>query len=96
MNTILPIGSVVKIRDVDTPIMIFGFFQETATKPGTVVDYVGVPYPAGNINMAYQLGFQMTDITEVLFEGYRTEGFKPMEALLEVRRYSETKAEENI
>ena len=90
MNTILPIGSVVKIRNVDTPVMIFGFLQETATKPGTVVDYVGVPYPAGNINIAYQLGFQMSDITAVLFEGYRTEAFKPMEALLEIRLYSET------
>ncbi len=90
MNTILPIGSVVKIRDVDTPVMIFGFLQETSTKPGIVVDYVGVPYPAGNINLVYHLGFQMTDITDVLFEGYRTEAFKPMEALLEVRLYSET------
>ncbi|MCR4609907.1 MAG: DUF4176 domain-containing protein [Eubacterium sp.] len=94
MNTILPIGSVVKIRDVDTPVMIFGFLQETSTKPGVLVDYVGVPYPAGNINMAYQLGFQMSDITEVLFEGYRTEEFKPMEALLQLRLYSETRKTE--
>lgn len=85
MNLILPIGSVVKIRDVKNPVMIYGFLQQSASKPGLVVDYVGVPYPVGNVNISMQLGFQMTDITEVLFEGYRTEAFKPMETLLLIR-----------
>lgn len=86
MNLILPIGSVVKIRDVNNPIMIFGFLQQSAAKPGLVVDYVGVPYPVGNVNIGMQLGFQMTDITEVLFEGYRTDAFKSMEDLLLIRK----------
>ena len=34
-----------------------------------------------------QLGFQMTDITEVLFEGYKTEEFKPIETLLAIRQH---------
>lgn len=86
MNVILPIGSVVKIRNVEKPVIIFGFLQQSAAKPGDVVDYVGVPYPTGNVNITMQLGFQMTDITEVLFEGYRTEAFKPMEILLNLRK----------
>lgn len=86
MNLILPIGSVVKIRDITNPVMIFGYLQETSTRPGLIVDYVGVPYPAGHLNIAMHMGFQMTDITEVLFEGYRTEAFKPMEALLKLRQ----------
>lgn len=86
MNLILPIGSVVKIRDVDNPVMIFGYLQQSAAKPGLVVDYAGVPYPVGNVNIGIQLGFQMTDITEVLFEGYRTEAFQPMEVLLTMRK----------
>ncbi len=86
MNLILPIGSVVKIREVNNPVMIFGFLQQSAAKPGLVVDYVGVPYPVGNVNIGMQLGFQMTDITEVLFEGYRTDAFKPMEDLLLIRK----------
>ena len=87
MNTILPIGSVVRIKKVEKPVMIFGYFQQSSTRPDDVVDYVGVPYPAGNVHLALQLGFQMTDITEVLFEGYKTEEFKPIETLLAIRQH---------
>lgn len=87
MNVVLPIGSVVKIRDLERPLMIFGFMQQSALKPGQVMDYVGVPYPTGNIDMGFQFGFQMSDITEVLFEGYMTDEFKPMQTMLELRKY---------
>lgn len=86
MNTVLPIGSVVRLKDLNQPIMIFGYLQQSALKGDQVWDYVGIPYPQGNIDMSYQLGFMMTDIEEVLFEGYRTEEFKPMEMVLNVRR----------
>ena len=91
MNTILPIGSVVKIKNVEKPVMIFGYLQQSSANPDEVVDYVGVPYPAGNEHMAMQMGFQMTDITEVLFEGYKTEEFRPMEALLAIRKLGHEK-----
>ncbi len=91
MNTILPIGSVVKIKNVEKPVMIFGYLQQSSANPDEVVDYVGVPYPAGNVHMAMQMGFQMTDITEVLFEGYKTEEFRPMEALLAIRKLGHEK-----
>lgn len=91
MNTILPIGSVVKIKNVKKPVMIFGYLQQSSTRPDEVVDYVGVPYPGGNVHLAFQLGFQMTDITEVLFEGYKTEEFAPMEALLAIRQLGHEK-----
>lgn len=91
MNTILPIGSVVKIRGVEKPLMIFGYLQQTAAYPGKLVDYVAVPYPCGNVNIAMQLGFQMTDITEVLFEGYITEEFEPMKVLLAIRKAEHSK-----
>jgi len=86
MNTILPIGSVVRIKDVKEPIMIFGCLQETKLYPDKVVDYVGVPYPLGNINLTVQLGFQMTDIEEVLFEGYYGKEFAPIATLLAIRQ----------
>lgn len=86
MNTNLPIGSVVKIRGVEKPVMIFGYLQQTAACPGKLVDYVAVPYPSGNVNIALQLGFQMTDITQVLFEGYTTEDFEPIKILLSIRK----------
>ena len=86
MNVILPIGSVVKIRDTKEPIMIFGYLQKSSAQPDKVVDYVAVPYPAGNVNIFAQYGFQMTDITQVLFEGYRDEKFAAIESLLKLRQ----------
>ena len=51
MNVILPIGSVVKIRDTKEPVMIFGYLQKSSGQPEKIVDYVAVPYPVGNINI---------------------------------------------
>ena len=86
MNVILPIGSVVKIRNTNQPVMIFGYLQKSTGMPDQIVDYVGVPYPAGNVNLFTQYGFQMTDITEVIFEGYRNEQFEKIEILLKLRQ----------
>ena len=82
MNTILPIGSVVMLKGGKKPVMIFGYLQQSAYYGNDVVDYIGVPYPEGNINIAAQMGFQMTDIETVLFEGYRTDAFQPWDELL--------------
>lgn len=90
MNTILPIGSVVTLKDVEFPVMIFGFLQQNGLQPGRYVDYIGVPYPVGNLGLHTQLGFQMEDITEVLFEGYRTEDFNFWAEVLRLRQESRT------
>lgn len=84
MNTILPIGSVVRLKKGTKPVMIFGYMQKSALHPDDMADYIGVPYPEGNINIAVQIGFQMTDIQEVLFEGYRNKDFEPWEKLLKL------------
>ncbi len=84
MNTILPIGSVVMLKGGKKPVIIFGYLQQSNLYPGQVADYIGVPYPEGNVHIRAQFGFQMTDIQEVLFEGYRDESFKPWEALLKM------------
>ena len=86
MNVILPIGSVVKLRNTAEPVMIFGYLQKTAAKPGQIVDYVAVPYPIGNVNIFTQYGFQMTDIAEVIFEGYRNADFEKVAGLLRLRQ----------
>lgn len=85
MNTILPIGSVVRLKKGTKPVMIFGYFQKSSLHPGELADYVGVPYPEGNLHVKAQFGFRMTDIAEVLFEGYRDASFQPWEALLKLR-----------
>lgn len=84
MNRILPIGSVVLLEKGTKPVMIFGYLQSSDAEGVEMVDYVGVPYPEGNLNVFTQFGFQTTDIREVLFEGYRTEDFEPYEELLKI------------
>ena len=81
MKALLPIGTVVKINGVEKPIMIFGFLQKSGLSKVDIVDYVGVPYPEGNIGPQVQIGFQSYDIVEVLFEGYRTPEMEPWEKL---------------
>ncbi len=81
---ILPIGSVVMLKNAKKPVMIFGYLQKSALFPNEVADYIGVPYPEGNLNMALQVGFQMTDISEILFVGYKAEVFKSWEDMLKL------------
>ena len=97
MNRILPIGSVVLLEDTSQPFMIFGYLQESISTNKVLFDYIGVPYPMGNISIESQIGFQMTSIREVLFEGYKTEDFAPIEDLLkfaEIRHLEEENAKE--
>lgn len=94
MNKILPIGSVVLIKNGTKPLMIFGYLQNSIANSGDMVDYIGVPYPEGNLNVLAQFGFQMTDIREVLFEGYRSEEFKPWEDLLKLAEARHKEAED--
>ncbi len=86
MNTILPIGSVVKVKQTEMPLMIFGMLQQNGFQPDRFVDYVGVPYPVGNLGMQTQIGFQTEDITEVLFEGYRTKESEYWEGVLRLKK----------
>jgi len=82
-KNILPIGSVVKIKDLEKPVMIFGYLQKCGVEHVKVVDYIGVPYPEGNIGPYAQIGFQRYDIVEILFEGYKTDDFTPWAERLE-------------
>ena len=86
MNVILPIGSVIKLCNSNQLLMIFGYLQRSSAMPDEIVDYVGVPYPSGNINLLTQYGFQMTEIAEVVFEGYRNEQFEKIAELLKLRQ----------
>lgn len=96
MNSLLPIGSIVKIKGIKKPIMIFGFLQKSGVSSVNVVDYVGVPYPEGNIGAYSQIGFQREDIEELIFEGYRSEDFQPYRDLFDkYGRIKENEKNEN-
>lgn len=76
MNKILPIGSVVKVKNLKKLMMIFGYLQSHGAQPDICFDYVGVPYPEGNIDLRAHFGFQREEIEEVVFQGYAAEEFE--------------------
>ena len=70
---LLPIGSVVKLDTAEKPLMIFGILQRV--KHNDVIetfDYIGVPYPMGFLDYRLTMGFNNEQISEVLFEGFKS------------------------
>lgn len=68
----LPIGTVVALKGGNKKLMIFGIIQ-TVENPGEKTqefDYIGVPYPEGNLGEEYQYMFQHADIEEIFFKGF--------------------------
>ncbi|WP_231578884.1 DUF4176 domain-containing protein [Rossellomorea marisflavi] len=69
---LLPIGTVVKLSNMDKLVMIYGYNQiQVSTKKQ--FDYIGVPYPEGNISADYNVFFNRNLIEEVLHNGYVTD-----------------------
>lgn len=69
---LLPIGTVVKLSNMDKLVMIYGYNQiQVSTKKQ--FDYIGVPYPEGNISPDYNVFFNRNLIEEVLHNGYVTD-----------------------
>lgn len=73
IKELLPIGSVVMLKDAKKPLMIFGVKQLATEQPNKEYDYIGVLYPEGNIGTKFQYLFDHKDIEQVLFTGYETE-----------------------
>lgn len=70
INKYLPIGSIVVLKDGTKKLMIFGILQSDPKYPGEEYDYVGVPYPEGNMGENYQYLFYHKDIVDVIFRGF--------------------------
>ena len=70
MNTrYLPIGSIVLLRGGAKKLMVIGYFG--INPDGEQVDYMGVTYPEGYLDYREIVGFNQTEIQEILFEGYK-------------------------
>ena len=76
IRDLLPIGSVVMLKNAEKPVMIFGIKQLDSDKPDVEYDYIGVLYPEGNIGNNFQYLFNHQDIEQILFEGYVTDQYK--------------------
>lgn len=69
---LLPIGSVVLLKNAQKKIMIIGLMPIKHMESGEDVayDYIGVPYPEGYIGHESAMLFKHESIEEVAFMGY--------------------------
>lgn len=92
---LLPIGSIVKVKDLNKSQMVIGVLQKGRAVPNKTFDYASVPYPEGLHNPMLNLGFDHKDIEKVIFRGYEDDERKAFLILMEaVTRSMEKKQEE--
>lgn len=74
IKKLLPIGTVVSLKDGSKKLMVFGIIQsimnEDNGQSDHEFDYIGVPYPEGNMGQEYQFLFNHDDIEQVYFRGF--------------------------
>ncbi|GAK41721.1 hypothetical protein TCA2_4213 [Paenibacillus sp. TCA20] len=66
---LLPIGSVVRIKEWKQKLMIYGRLQNDTESQGTW-DYVACYYPHGNLTEDSNVFFNHEDIKDVIFKGF--------------------------
>lgn len=66
---LLPIGSIVLLKEGKKKLMVFGI-RQTDAKSGREYDYSGVLYPEGNLGNETWFLFDDENIAEVYFRGY--------------------------
>ena len=69
---LLPIGTVVLLKNAEKRLMIFGVGQTNETD-NIDYDYIGVMYPEGNMGDGSQFLFNHSDIDKIIFRGYEDE-----------------------
>ncbi len=87
IKDILPIGSVVLLKDGEKKLMICGIKQIDVEGTGKEYDYLGFLYPEGHVGEQFQYLFNHDDIEHVFFRGYddeeRDEFLRRLEAVYE-------------
>lgn len=71
-SELLPIGTVVLLKDAQKKLMIFGVGQTNETD-NIDYDYIGVMYPEGNMGERTQFLFNHGDIDKIYYRGYEDE-----------------------
>lgn len=72
VKELLPIGSVVRLKEGKKKVMIFGI-KQTDSENGEEHDYIGVTYPEGNMGQELQFFFEHGSIEEIVFRGFENE-----------------------
>ena len=65
---VLPIGSVVKLKEAEKKMMIIGILQENGD--GKNYEFMGCPYPEGVLDSDSMYLFNNEDVENVCFLGY--------------------------
>lgn len=69
MKDLLPIGSVVLLKDATKKLVIIGVLQVNAEQ-NKMYDYLAVPYPEGYLGSDNNYLFNQGDINDIIFHGY--------------------------
>lgn len=72
VKELLPIGSVVILKEASKKAMIYGI-KQTNTATDIEYDYIGVIYPEGNMGDGTQFFFNHDAIEEIFFRGFEDE-----------------------
>ncbi len=70
IKDLLPIGSIVLLKDGLKRLMIIGIMQNDAGGTGKNYDYLGELYPEGHIGEGFQYLFNHEDISKIIFRGF--------------------------
>lgn len=97
---VLPIGSVVLLKNSTKKLMITGFAQVSADDPNRIYDYVGCVFPEGFLGPDQTFLFDSHQIETIYFIGYQDQeqmAFKIRidEALTEIRNHENVQEENN-
>lgn len=69
IKDLLPIGSVVMLKNGKKKVMIYGI-KQTEQSTGKEYDYISVLYPEGNLGEGTQFLFNHSDIDQIYFRGW--------------------------
>lgn len=70
IKDLLPIGTIVLLKDGEKRLMVNGILQIDTGGTGENYDYMGVLYPEGHIGEGFQYLFNHEDISQIIFRGY--------------------------
>lgn len=71
MKNLLPIGSVVILKDATKKLVIIGILQVNPSE-NKIYDYLGVPYPEGYVGSDNNFLFNHSDINDIIFLDMKT------------------------
>lgn len=78
IDNLIPVGSVVRLKEVDALVVILGYFPDDGER---MYDYFAAPYPTGLASENHAILLDADGVAEVVSQGYLDDmGKKALEA----------------